>query len=321
MKKKVVFWGTPDFSLPSLEACFDQSEVLAVVTQPDKPKGRGHELLPTPVKEWALKKKLKVFAPQSLRKLDEEGLALVDFLNKNKADYFVVVAYGNIFPQAFLDRPKVAAVNVHASLLPRWRGAAPIQRSLEAGDSVTGVCLQKMVAALDAGDVLLEKRYVPQDEDNAQLMFQKLSLLGGELMSDFLKADFSAFNLQKQDESLVTLAPKISKDESIFRGTWTAKEFCNRVRAFFAWPTVKLVFLNDSLKTNSKIEVKILSAKVSDKNFSISWGVEGNLAFLKSSDSFVIVEKAQLPGKGPMSGELVFQKLLADGYRLAFESS
>jgi methionyl-tRNA formyltransferase len=316
VKKKVIFWGTPEFSIPSLEACFEHSEVLAVVTQPDKPKGRGHELLPTPVKEWALKKKIKVFAPRSLRKLDDEGFALVDFLNKNSVDYFVVVAYGNLFPQSFLDMPKVAAVNVHASLLPRWRGAAPVQRSLESGDTVTGVCLQKMVAALDAGDVLLEKRYVPQDEDNAHLMFQKLAQLGGDLLKDFLKNDFSVFSPQKQDESLVTLAPKITKDEALFNFKWTSKDFVNRVRAFFVWPTVKLVFLNESLKTNSKIEVKILSAKVSAKNFSTSWGVEGNLAFLKCSDSFVIVEKAQLPGKGPLTGELVFQKLLADGFKV-----
>ena len=315
MNKKVVFWGTPDFSLPSLKACFENSEILAVVTQPDKPKGRGHELLPTPVKEWALQKKLKVFAPKSLRKLDEEGLALVDFLKKNLADYFVVVAYGNIFPQTFLDMPKVAAVNVHASLLPRWRGAAPVQRSLEAGDQVTGVCLQKMVAALDAGDVLLEKRYAPKDEDNAELMFQKLSLLGGELMSDFLKTDFSALCSQKQDDALVTLAPKITKEEAIFRSTWNAMEFCHRVRAFFVWPTVKVIFVNE--KNKSKIEVKILSAKIASKNFTKSWGVEEHKAFFKCVDSYVFIEKAQLPGKGPMSGDLVFQKLVADDYKLA----
>ena len=314
MKKKVVFWGTPDFSLPSLEACFENSEILAVVTQPDKPKGRGHDLLPTPVKEWALQKRLKVFAPKSLRKLDEEGLALVEFLKKNPPDYFVVVAYGNIFPQAFLDMPKVAAVNVHASLLPRWRGAAPVQRSLEAGDKITGVSLQKMVAALDAGDVLLEKRYAPQDEDNAELMFQKLSLLGGELMSDFLKIDFSALYSQKQDDAFVTFAPKMTKEEAIFKSTWTAKEFCNRVRAFFVWPTVKIVFENE--KNKSKFEVKILSAKIADQNFNKSWGIEGRGAFLRCADLPVLIEKAQMPGKGPMSGEMVFQKLLADGFNL-----
>jgi methionyl-tRNA formyltransferase len=315
VKKKVVFWGTPTFSISSLEACFKNSEVIAVVTQPDKPKGRGHDLLPTPVKEWALNKQIKVFAPKSLRKLDEEGLELVDFLQKNPADYFVVVAYGNIFPQTFLDMPKIAAVNVHASLLPRWRGAAPIQRSLESGDEITGVSLQKMVAALDAGDVLLEKRYMPQEEDNAQLMFQKLSLLGGELLSDFLRTDFLAIMPQKQDEALVTLAPKISKEEAIFRATWTAKEFCNRVRAFFVWPTVKVVFENE--KNKSKIEVKILSVKIAGKNFAKSWGVEEHKAFFKCVDSYVLIEKAQLPGKGPMSGDLVFQKLVADDYKLA----
>ena len=317
MKKKVVFWGTPDFSIPSLEACFENSEVLAVVTQPDKPKGRGHELLPTPVKEWALKKNLKVFAPRSLRKLDEEGLALVEFLQEKLADYFVVVAYGNIFPQTFLDMPTIAAVNVHASLLPRWRGAAPVQRSLEAGDKETGVSLQKMVAALDAGDVLLEKRYVPQIDDNAQVMFQKLSLLGGELLSDFLKSDFSALCSQKQDKALVTLAPKITKEEAVFSNTWSAKEFCNRVRAFFLWPTVKIVFVNEHLKSQPRIEVKILSANTVNKSFSKNWGIEGSVAFLKCSDSFVKIEKAQLPGKGPMAGDLVFQKLIADGYQLA----
>jgi methionyl-tRNA formyltransferase len=312
VKKKVVFWGTPDFSLPSLKACFENSEILAVVTQPDKPKGRGHELLPTPVKEWALQKKLKVFDPKSLRKLDEEGVALVEFLKKNPADYFVVVAYGNIFPQSFLDMPKLGAVNVHASLLPRWRGAAPVQRSLEAGDQVTGVCLQKMVAALDAGDVLLERRYVLQDDDNAQLMFQKLSLLGGELLNTFLNTEFSDFYPQKQDDALVTLAPKITKEEAVFKTSWTAKEFCQRVRGFFVWPTVKVIFENK--KNNSKIEVKILSAKITQKNFTKSWGIEGHEAFLKCADMYVSIERAQVPGKGPMSGDLVFQKLFDEGY-------
>jgi len=317
VKKKVVFWGTPDFSIPSLESCFVNSEVIAVVTQPDKPKGRGHELLPTPVKEWALQKNLKVFAPRSLRKLDEEGLALVEFLQQNSADYFVVVAYGNIFPQSFLDIPKIAAVNVHASLLPLWRGAAPVQRSLEAGDKETGVSLQKMVAALDAGDVLLEKRYVPQIEDNALVMFKKLSFMGGELLSDFLNSEFSALYPQKQDEKLVSLAPKITKEEAVFLKNWSTKELCNRVRAFFVWPTVKVVFVNEQLNSQPRIEVKILSATNIDKSFSKTWGVEESVAFLKCSDGFVSIEKAQLPGKGPLAGGLVFQKLLADGYKLA----
>jgi methionyl-tRNA formyltransferase len=112
------------------------------------------------------------------------------------------------------------------------------------------------------------------------------------------------------------MAPKITKEEAVFSSSWAAHEFCNRVKAFFIWPTVKVIFENEALKSNSRIEVKILSAEVTDKKFSKSWGVENHEAFINCQDAFVIIEKAQIPGKGPLSGDLVFQKLLSEGYKI-----
>lgn len=315
MKPKIVFWGSPDFSLPAFEACLEHGEVLAVVTQPDKERGRGHELLPTEVKAAALKKNIPVYAPKSLRKIDEEAQRLLDLLEKREADFFVVVAYGNLLPQKVLDFPLKACVNIHGSLLPRWRGAAPIQRALEAGDKETGVCLQRMVMALDAGDVYLEKKYTIQADDNSAGLFQKLSVLGKDLISDFLKADFSKLKATPQDEKLVTHASKIDKQEAYWKAEWTAEQIHNRIRAFHFWPTVKLKFEDSAGNIQ---EVKLHKSRLAaDINSKEQIFASGKHVYLQGSDGkFVELLTLQIPGKGPAEAVQVFENISKNHWKL-----
>jgi methionyl-tRNA formyltransferase len=315
MKPKIIFWGSPEFALPSLEACINHGEVLAVVTQPDKERGRGHELLPTEVKAEALKHSIPVYAPKSLRKIDDEAQRLLDFLEKKEADFFVVVAYGNLLPESVLKLPRKACVNVHGSLLPRWRGAAPIQRALEAGDLETGVCLQKMVQALDAGDVYLEKKYILQEEDNSASVFHKLSILGKELVADFLEQDFSKFHPQPQEESAVTLAKKIDKQEAYWTPSWTAAAINNRIRAFHSWPTVKLKFSDQDSKIH---EVKIHKAqKAFDVKPQGTFFSAGKSVYLVGADGKPVeLLSLQVPGKGPAEAFQVYQNILKNKWTL-----
>ncbi len=315
-KPKVVFWGSPEFSLPSLKACEDAAEIVAVVTQPDKERGRGHEVLPTPVKAYALARGLPVFSPKSLRKPDEETERLLSFLSKREADFFVVVAYGNLLPDSVLALPRQVPVNIHASLLPRWRGAAPIQRALEAGDAETGVSLQRVVKALDAGDIYLEKKYTILTEDNAASLFEKLSHLGADLISDFLQKDFSKLSAIPQNPDQITLAPKIDKGEALWNKTWTSHEFHNRVRAFSTWPTVKIPFVD---KDGKGLEVKVLETKLLDEPLGTAtqWGVENGGACITAADGSVLqLCTLQIPGKGPTFALQVFSYLENNKFQL-----
>jgi methionyl-tRNA formyltransferase len=234
---KTIFFGSPEFALSSFWACKDHSQLLAVVTQPDRPRGRGLKVSPCPLREEALKCDIPTFAPPSLRRDSAELQDLLKFIDQKKPDVFVVTAYGNILPEAFLNIPPRGSVNVHASLLPRWRGAAPIQRSLEAGDTQTGVCLQQMVYELDAGAILLEEACPIDPNENALSLSARLSKMGGTLLERYLMGAPCTGRIQ--DPSLVTYAPKIEKIEGYWQRSWSAKETHNRVRAFAAWPQVK----------------------------------------------------------------------------------
>lgn len=241
MTLRSVFFGTPDFAIPAFEACLANSQLVACVTQPDRPRGRGQKLSPCPVKEIAKKNGVLVFSPETLKTLPESDV--FGELKSLKPDIFVVAAYGRILSQRFLDLPALGSVNLHASLLPRWRGAAPIQRCLEAGDSKTGVCIQKMVLELDAGDVLSSLEYQIAKEDNASTLSKVLSTMGGELVSNLLNEVSRLGVLPKgvrQNSDHVTFAPKIEKAESEWSKNWTAIQTVQKCRAFFVWPQVSV---------------------------------------------------------------------------------
>lgn len=244
---RVCFLGTPDFAVTHLQALLDNSKfnVVGVVTQPDRPSGRKMQLTPSPVKSLAVANGLPVLTPENLRKEPEN----FETIKSWRADVAVVVAFGQILSQEFLESFKYGAVNVHGSLLPLWRGAAPIQRSIEAGERVTGVSLQKMVKKLDAGAVIGERQVELNDEINATELYLKLAQLGCELMSNELVAYIRGEIVPKeQDESKVTIAPKIEKEESLISWDQPAAKIHNKVRAFSMGPGTYVMFQGKRLK-------------------------------------------------------------------------
>ncbi|APX94342.1 methionyl-tRNA formyltransferase [Halomonas sp. 1513] len=230
---RVIFAGTPDFAATHLAALLDsQHRVVAVYTQPDRPAGRGRRLTPSPVKALAQTHRLPVYQPASLKDADAQAeLAAID------ADIMVVVAYGLILPQAVLDTPQLGCLNVHASLLPRWRGAAPIQRAIEAGDSQSGVTIMQMDAGLDTGAMLLERRTSINATTTGGELHDTLAELGGEAIVTALDAlAGDGLSATPQPEAGVTYAAKLSKAEAELDFSRPAAELAAKIRAFNPWP-------------------------------------------------------------------------------------
>ncbi|WP_338869782.1 methionyl-tRNA formyltransferase [Myxococcus stipitatus] len=231
-RPRIVFMGTPDFAVASLEACFDLGDVVAVVTQPDKPKGRGNTVTAPPVKELALARGVPVFQPAKLR-----TPPFVEELRRFQPDVCVVTAYGRILPKDILELPPKGCVNVHGSLLPRFRGAAPIQWSIAHGDAETGVSLMVMDEGLDTGPVLAMKRMPIGPEDTSATMYPKLAALGGEVLRESLPAYLRGeLKPVPQPSEGVVLAPIIEKDEGKLDFNRPAVALERRLRAFTPWP-------------------------------------------------------------------------------------
>ncbi len=242
---RVVFAGTPDFSAPILQAVLDSAhDVVGVYCQPDRPAGRGRKLKPGPVKALAQAHALPVFQPASLKDpAAQQQLAALE------PDLMVVVAYGLLLPQAVLDIPAQGCVNLHASLLPRWRGAAPIQRAILAGDTETGVCLMQMEAGLDSGPVLAEVRTPITADETGGSLHDRLSRLAAELLTAHLD-DLAAGRLQPrpQDESRVTYAHKLDKHEAAIDWLQDAARLERQVRAFNPWPVAQAQYQGQALR-------------------------------------------------------------------------
>ncbi|MCV6603864.1 MAG: methionyl-tRNA formyltransferase [Porticoccaceae bacterium] len=231
---RIVFAGTPDFAAHHLQVLLDDAghEVIAVYTQPDRPKGRGKQLAASPVKQLALDNSLPVYQPLNLKSpQDQQQLAALN------ADIMVVVAYGLLLPQAVLDTPRLGCINVHASLLPRWRGAAPIQRAIEAGDSETGVTIMQMAAGLDTGDMLVKAAVAIDSDDTAASLHDKLAQAGGPALLRALQLLASgAAEPQPQDDAQANYAHKLSKQEAVVDWQQSAAQIHRRVRAFNPFP-------------------------------------------------------------------------------------
>ena len=242
---RVVFAGTPEFSVPVLQALLgSRHPVVGVYTQPDRPSGRGRKLTPSPVKQLALQHGIPVFQPASLRDADaQRQLAALE------PELMVVVAYGLILPQAVLDLPARGCVNLHASILPRWRGAAPIQRAILAGDQESGVCLMQMEAGLDSGPVLAELRTPITADDTGGTLHDRLSRLAAELLAEQLDAlAQDRLQPQSQDETLVTYADKLDKSEAVIDWGQDAAQLERKVRAFNPWPVAQTSYEGKALR-------------------------------------------------------------------------
>ena len=255
---KIVFAGTPDFAVPSLRAAAQRHEVVAVYTQPDRPAGRGRGLTPSPVKLEAVARGIPVLQPETLR--SPEALQTLRAL---QPDLLVVVAYGLILPKAVLAIPTHGCWNVHASLLPRWRGAAPIQRAIEAGDSETGVCLMQMEAGLDTGPVLMSQRTPIGDSETGGQLHDRLAALGAQVLADglgLLRAGIRPVP-QPQPEAGVTYAHKLDKAQARLDWQQPAAQLALRVRAFNPWPITEAVLAGERVRVHGAIALDLAHAQ------------------------------------------------------------
>lgn len=249
---KVVFMGTPDFSVPVLEMLIEETNVVLVVTQPDKEVGRKRELRPSPVKEVALKNNIAVFQPEKIRKDFE-------LIKEIKPDLIVTCAYGQILPQELLDMPTLGAVNVHASLLPKYRGSAPIQWVLLNGEEETGITLMYMDAGMDTGDMIAKSVYKIKDSDNVGTLHDILSVMGANLLKDNLEniVEGRAKRLKQNDED-ATLAPMIKREDEQIDINEDGVKIVNKIRALSPWPLAYIRIKEE--------EFKVIKARFEEKS-------------------------------------------------------
>ena len=239
---KLIFMGTPDFAVPVLKRLIAEHEVLAVYTRAPKQSGRGKRVNKTPVHLLAEEHGIEVLTPRSLKSAEEQ-----DILRSFGADMAVVAAYGLLLPQAVLDMFPLGCINVHASLLPRWRGAAPIQRALEAGDKKSGISIMQMALALDAGDVLCQQAVEITEEMTGGDLHDALAGVGAELLSDTLR-QLKEIAPLKQDENLVTYAEKLDKTECLLDFKMKTEQLLLKIRAFCPYPAMYFTYNGERFK-------------------------------------------------------------------------
>jgi methionyl-tRNA formyltransferase len=248
MALRLAFAGTPEFAVPALRVAAAQGDLVGVWTQPDRPAGRGRQPTASPIKREALARQVPVFQPESLRGADARAA-----LAALQPDLLIVVAYGLILPAAVLAIPRLGCWNVHASLLPRWRGAAPIQRAIEAGDAEIGVCLMRMEKGLDTGPVLLELRTPIADDDTGGSLHDRLAQLGAQVLEDGLARQGAGRDLapRPQPAEGVTYAHKIDKAEARLDFSQPAIALARRVRAFHPWPVCEADIAGERLRVHA----------------------------------------------------------------------
>lgn len=250
---KLIFAGTPEFAAIALEAItLTRHSVAAVYTQPDRASGRGLKTTYSPVKEFAVDKNIPVYQPASLKEAAEQ-----DILRRFNADLMIVAAYGLILPKAVLTIPRYGCLNIHASLLPRWRGAAPIQRAIMAGDKTTGITIMQMDEGLDTGTMLLKHEYTLLHDETAESLHDQLAKMGAEAIVEALElVAEQRLSPQKQDDTLATYAKKITKEEALINWNEPAVELERKVRAFNPWPMAHTVWQGQHLRIGASAVVK-----------------------------------------------------------------
>lgn len=292
---RIVFFGSSDFAVSSLKALIDKHDVVSIVTQPDRRKGRSLKISYTPVKVFANENSIPVIQPE-----DVEALEFKNILKGFEADLFVVVSYGRILKKEVLEIPKLYCVNVHGSLLPRWRGAAPINWAIISQDECTGVSIIKMNEFMDRGDILLTKSLEIKDEDTGNMLFSSLADLGAEALVEALeKIKTGEVTFTVQDETKVTIARKLNKQDGIIDWTESSKIIYNKVRGLLPWPCAYTYYQGKLLKI---LKTKIMISEqrktqpgeilLADKNQGI---------VVAAGDDNILIEQLQIEGKRVMS--------------------
>ena len=291
-KEKIVFIGSPDFALPTLQALHENYPLVGVVTQPDRAAGRGRELKPPPVKRLALELGIPVIQPENLREPEA-----MQQLHAWSPDAIVVAAFGQILRQDVLDLPQFGCLNVHASLLPRWRGAAPINAAILHGDKETGITIMKMDAGLDTGPILRQRSMRIEPHETAGSLFEKLSTLGAELLLDTLPAYLDGeIEPRPQPEEGTTYAPMLKKEDGLLDFTNPAGVLERKVRAFNPWPGTYFEWDGNLLKVH-RASIGVGKMQAGKR------GVYLGLPVVGTSGSLLVLEEVQPAGKKPMSGK------------------
>jgi len=298
MHPRIVFMGSPEFAVPTLRSLAQHYMVVGVVTQPDRPAGRGQTLTPPPVKILAQELDLPFIQPPKLRQPEA-----IDRLISWAPDLIVVAAFGQILRPQVLDLPSLGCVNVHASLLPRWRGAAPINAAILHGDDQTGITIMRMDSGVDTGPIITQRAEPIHTHDTAPVLSERLALLGADLLMETLPGYLRGeIPQQTQDDALATYAPMLHKEDGALDFTKTSVELERLVRAFQPWPGAYLAWAGGLLK--------ILRASTADVAGNIPPGqhlIYRGIPAVQTADGLLILEEIQPAGKKPMPGKIFLQ--------------
>lgn len=286
----ICFMGSMDFAVPILEGLNKKYNVKLVVTQPDKPFGRKKVLKPTPVKEMALELGLNVFQPEKI-KVDNQKILDLDL------DFIIVAAYGQIIPEKILSHSRFRAINVHASILPKYRGGSPMHRAIQNGDEETGVTIMYMAKKMDAGDILTQRKCSIEEYDNVVLLEEKLSIIGRDLLLETMeKVEKGSITPTPQNPDEVTYAWNIKSEEEKINFNQTAKDVYNHVRAFDSWPLTYTSMDNHKIKLYS---VEYVKENMSDIPGEIV-RIDSTGVYVQTKDGLILLKELQLAGKKKM---------------------
>lgn len=291
---KILFAGTPDFAAVHLQKLIDcNADICAVLTQPDRPKGRGHHLAPSPVKETALKAGIPVYQPEKLRN-NEDAIRIIQELG---ADLMIVVAYGLILPDEVIYAPRLGSINVHGSILPRWRGAAPIQRSMWAGDPDAGVTIMKVATELDSGDIIKIATLPITEEDTSLSLYEKLAVLGAETLCGMLdNMEEMISHAIPQNPELITYAKKLSKEEALLDFNLDASTLERYIRTYIPWPLAYFSLDENIIKVH---KAQVLNEQTNKTPGEIvSAGKDG--LDIATANGILRIKELQLPNKKAM---------------------
>lgn len=291
---RIAFMGTPSFAVTSLERLYaDGHEIAAVFTQPDKPRNRGMKLTYSPVKETAIPRGATIYQPTTLK--DADALAA---LSELRCDIIIVVAYGKLLPRVILEMPPYGCINIHASLLPKYRGAAPVQWAVLNGESETGVTAMCMDEALDKGDILSTKKTPIGDDETADELYNRLSILGADLLSETITAITNGEATRKpQDHAAATYAPPLKKEMSPIDWTDTAQNIKNKVRGLTPWPNATATIYGATMKI---LAVETRASKTANRPGEIVAAGKSGIE-VACADGTVVVKEVQPPGGKRMS--------------------